>query len=642
MHVKEEQMLKRVRLVASVLAFVCMTAGSISGQPTPDVSPHPADASTGLPGAVPSSPGAAPASPGAAPSSAGAAPLSPGAAPSSRGSAQSNVAGASDAAYAGIAKRYFADGFRESPSSATGTGVHDYDARLDDVSAAHFARHFRRDALVLRRLQAIDPAQLSPEVAVDHTMLVHAIEDDLLVNQEGELWRHNSDMYVALSSGSIYGLIERRFAPAAVRLRDAIARENAIPLMLSQARSNLTSVDPATKTVSGLDAKGAAAFFATDVPTAFAGVGDAKARSAFRASTARATAAMQAFAAYLSAIKPSGTYAIGRSAYERRLAYEDALPITVAAYLAVGRTAWRNDRARFIATARAIDPKASPMAVYGTLARQHPAPSALLAAASDDLKRLRAFVQRKRIVTLPADADISVVATPKFERSFISAQEDPPGVLERVATKAYYNVTPADPAWPHARQEDFLAQFNDYERPLISGHEVYPGHFVNYTIDKHLNLSLTRRLLWNSEFGEGWAHYGEQMMVDEGWGNGDPHVRLAQLSEALLRECRLIVGAQLHTGGWTVARSERFFRDECFQTPAVATEESLRGTQDPMYGYYTLGKLMIFKLRDDYRKKLGPAYTLQKFHDALLAHGDPPVPLVRPLLLGPRDDGKSL
>ena len=546
------------------------------------------------------------------------------------------------ARYAAIAETFFADGFRESPSGATATGVHRYDARLDDVSAAAYRRHFAREHRTLLALRALDPAGLSPEVAIDRAMLVNAILDDELDLGERAQWRHDPDLYVGMASGSLYSLIERRFAPAATRLRDAIAREQALPHMLAQARHNLGSVDAATKTVSALDADGAVSFIENDVPAAFAGTGDSQARAAFRESTARASAAMRAFAAYVRGIVPSGTYAIGASAYERRLRYEDALAMPVAAYLAVGERALRRDRARFVATARAINPDESPEAVYASLARKHPAPGKLLAAAHVDLTDLRRFVERKRIVTLPADADITVVATPKFERSFVTAQEDPPGPLERVATKAYYNVTPADAAWPRARQVGYLAQFNDYERPLISGHEVYPGHFVNYTIDKHLDLSLTRRLLWNSEFGEGWAHYGEQMMVDQGWGDGDPHVRLAQLSEALLRECRFVVGVQLHTGGWSLARSERFFRTACFQTPAVATEETLRGTQDPMYGYYTLGKLMILKLRSDYERKLGSAYTLQKFHDALLAHGDPPVPLLRPLLLGSDDDGKAL
>jgi hypothetical protein len=550
--------------------------------------------------------------------------------------------GPEDAAYAAIAKAYFYDGFRESPSNATSTGVHDYDTVLDDVSAAAHARTLARERGVLRRLSALDASQLSPEVAIDRKALELYILDDLLLSGQLAQWRHNPDLYVGIVSGAIYSLIERRFAPATTRLAAAIARERQIPRLLAQARANLGSVDAATKTVSEEDASGAASFLSDDVPGAFAGVGDAQTKASFRASTAAAKTAMLAFTAYVRAIKPSGTYAIGASAYKLRLRYEDAIDLSIPSYLAVGQAALAHDRARFIATAHLIDPKAPVRATYATLARKHPAPGQLVSAAAGDLAKLRAFVLAKHIVTLPADADVSVVATPKFERSFVTAQEDPPGVLERVATKAYYDVTPADPSWPLSRQEGYLSQLNDYQRPLISGHEIYPGHFVNYAIDKHLDLSLTRRLLWNSEFGEGWAHYGEQMMVDEGWGNGDPRVRLAQLSEALLRECRFVAGVKLHTAGWSLARSEQFFQDACFQSSAVATEESLRGTQDPMYGYYTLGKLMILKLRSDYKRKMGTAYTLQSFHDALLAHGDPPVPLIRPLLLGADDDGKPL
>jgi len=571
-----------------------------------------------------------------------AAPADPSPVPPSAPASATPNSGSADAAFAAIAKTYFADGFRESPSSATPTGVHDYDAQLDDLSAAAYARHLAREARVLARVRALDGSLLSPEATIDRTILEDQILDDELLTGELRQWRHNPDIYVGIASGSIYALIERRFAPAAVRLRDTIARENGLPRLFAQARANLRSVDAATKTVSELDATGAESFIGDDVPLAFAGIGTPSERAAFKASTLAAKAAVTAFAAYIAHIVPSGTYAIGKSAYERRLRYEDELDISLPAYLKIGQAALADDRARFIATAHRIDPQAPVRTTYATLARKHPQPGALNAAASHDLTALRAFIVSHHIVTLPPDADITVTETPKFERSFVTAQEDPPGVLERVATKAYYNVTPADPSWPVARREGYLGQLNDYQRPLISGHEVYPGHFVNYTIDKHLDLSLTRRLIWSSEFGEGWAHYGEQMIVDEGWGNGDPHVRLAQLSEALLRECRYVAGVKLHTAGWTLARSERFFADACFQAPAVATEESLRGTQDPMYGYYTLGKLMILKLRSDYRKKLGSAFTLQRFHDALLAHGDPPVPLVRPLLLGAQDDGKPL
>jgi uncharacterized protein (DUF885 family) len=280
--------------------------------------------------------------------------------------------------------------------------------------------------------------------------------------------------------------------------------------------------------------------------------------------------------------------------------------------------------------------------VYLSITRIHPAPSALLETASRDLVKLRAFVETKHIVTLPPNANIKVIETPPFERATTSAAEDSPGPLETVATQAYYYVTPVDPSWSHEQQEQFLAQFNDFEFPIISAHEVYPGHFTNFSIERGLDLSLTRKLTLSSEFAEGWAHYSEQMIVDEGWGNGDPRVRLAQLDEALLRECRCVVGVKLHTQGMTLEQAEHLFTSQCFQTPQVAIEESLRGTQDPMYGYYTLGKLMILKLRRDYKKKLGSAFTLEKFHDELLSRGDPPLPLLRPFILGSSDDGKPL
>jgi uncharacterized protein (DUF885 family) len=547
-----------------------------------------------------------------------------------------------DAHFEALAHDYYYAGFKASPVGATFVGLHDYDADLDDVSASAQARHVALDRRTLAAIRGIDPFQLSSDVALDRTILDNSIEDDLLLTNRLQQWKHNPDGYTGTASGSIFGLISRTFAPLPVRMRDAIARERQLPRFFAQATANITTVDAETKKISYLDTVGSVDFFAQTVPQAFATVRDAKLQSQLRAANAGAIAAVRRYAAFIGRIAPSGTYAIGKDAYEARLRYEDSLDIPVDRYLAYGFDALHRTRAQFLATSKRIDPRKTPQQNYAALAVIHPAPSRLNATAQQDLVRLRAFLISHHIITLPPDADIQVVDTPSFERSFVTASMDSPGPLETVATRAYYNVTPVDPSWPAARTAGFLAQFNDFQRPLISAHEVYPGHFVNFTIDKHLDLSLTRRLLWNSEFGEGWAHYGEQMMVDEGWGGGDPRVRLAQLSEALLRECRYVVGVGLHVKGWTPAYAEHVFTDQCFQTPAVAEEETMRGTQDPMYGYYTLGKMMILKLREDYKKKLGPAYTLEKFHDALLAHGDPSVPLLRPLLLGSDDDGKPL
>lgn len=551
-------------------------------------------------------------------------------------------ASAAGTQFALLARQFFNWGFKETPVQATAAGVHTYDTQVGDVSAAAFSR--RIDALKAYRakFQAIDPASLTADDALDRTLILNSIDDLLLSTDTLAEWRHNPDVYTGLASGSVFLLISRDFAPLSVRAKDAIARERAIPSMLQQAKTNIVSTDAMTQQIAAEQAQGAAGFFAQTVPAAFAPLKDASLQAQLKSANAQTLKALQAYVAWIRAIKPKGTFAIGRAAYEKKLQYEDALTMPVEQYLAYGERALAQTRAQFIATAKKIDPSKTPQQVYASLAKDYPAPSALLEVATSDLQRLRAFVVSHHIVTMPSDASIKVIPTPAFQRAFITAAEDSPGPLETVATQAYYYVTPPDPQWPPARTAGFMAQFNDYQFPIISAHEVYPGHFTNFAKDKHLQLSLTRKLSFSSEFAEGWAHYSEQMMVDEGWGNGDPKVRLAQLEEALLRECRYVAGVKLHTSGWSVKQAENLFQTQCFQTPAVALEESMRGTQDPMYGYYTLGKLMILKLRDDYKKKLGSAFTLENFHDALLAHGDPPIPLVRPLILGSADDGKPL
>lgn len=547
-----------------------------------------------------------------------------------------------NAAFEALAKQYFYTGFRELPVTATRVGVHTYDSELDDMSAAAIERRIAGEQSYLSKFQAFDPKSLSADDALDRTLILNSIRDDLLSTATLQDWRHNPDVYTGLASGSVFILISRDFAPLATRLKEAIARERAIPNLIAQAKANLTTVDSATQEIAGEQAGGAIGFFSQTVPQAFAAVHDAGLQAQLKSANGAVINALQSYVVFIKAIKPSGTFAIGANAYEKRLQYEDALNMPVAQYLGYGERALAQTRAWFIATAKKIDPNKTPAQVYASLAKAHPKPDQLLQVARNDLVRLRSFVITKHIVSLPPNANIQVIPTPPFERAFITAAEDSAGPLETVSTQAYYFVTPADPSWPSARQEGYLAQFNDYQFPIISAHEVYPGHFTNFTIDRELKLSLTRRLSFSSEFAEGWAHYDEQMVVDQGWGNGDPHVRLAQLEEALLRECRYVVGVKLHTAGWTLKQAEDLFTGQCFQTPAVALEETMRGTQDPMYGYYTLGKLMILKLRADYKKKLGAAYTLEKFHNALLAHGDPPIPLVRPFILGKADDGKPL
>jgi uncharacterized protein (DUF885 family) len=550
-----------------------------------------------------------------------------------------------DSRYAKVAQAYFSESFAASPVNATFTGVHTYDAQLGSYGPADYAAQLARDKRYLVQLAAIDPTALSPDVALDRSMLTMALRDDLLLTGTMATWQHKPDNYVGIASGAVFSLMSRNFAPRAVRLRSAIARENQLPALFAQAEKNLISCDADTAAIAYDDAMGTVSFFTGDAVTAFKGAGDAATQAAFRRSTRRAAAATSAFAAFIKrkfVAHPTGTFAIGAANYAARLRDEEGIEMPLDQYLAVGMAALNDTHDRMIATAKLIDPHASVEQALAKTLRVHPTAAGLIPAASSDLVKLRAFLVAKHIIDLPPDADITVTLTPAFERSTTVASMDAPGPLEKVATKAYYNVTPVDPRDSKHNQELYLQTFNDFERPIVSAHEVYPGHYTQYIIDKHLPLSLSKKLLGAASFVEGWAHYDEQMVVDEGWGNGDPRVRLMQLKEAILRNARFVVGVKLHTAGWTLAQAEHFFETEAFLDPADARIESRRGTQDATYGYYTLGKLEILKLRADYKKKYGDRYTLAKFHADLLAHGSPAIPLLRPLLLGADDDGKIL
>lgn len=553
--------------------------------------------------------------------------------------------GGGDARYAALAQAYFDANFRANPVSATATGVHAYDARLGSYAAADYAAQLARDRETLAHVDALDPATLSPRVALDRQMLINSLRDDLLLNGTMEQWRHQPDTYVQLASNGVFVLISRNFAPAPVRMRDAIAREEALPNLYAQARANLTGVDRDTAQIALDDATGSVDLFTTTVPQAFAGAGDAATRAHLRRATATAVAATKAFATYLRTrwiAHPVGTFAIGAANYSARLRYEEGVDMPLAEYLAIGEKALAQTHAEMVATAKRIDPHATTQQVLDRLYRVHPTSAQLLPAAQADLVKLRAFIVAHHIIDLPADAQIRVTETPPFLRATTEASMDAPGPLETVARQAYYNVTPVNPHDPPKVQEQYLESFNDYERPIVSAHEVYPGHYTNFVIDKHLPLTLSEKLLSATSFVEGWAHYDEQMMVEQGWGNGDPRVKLMQLREAIWRNARYVAGVKLHTQGWTVARATRFFETQAFLDPANARAEARRGTQDATYGYYTLGKLEILKLRADYKKKLGADFSLARFHHDLLQYGDPAIPLLRPLLLGADDDGKLL
>jgi len=301
--------------------------------------------------------------------------------------------------------------------------------------------------------------------------------------------------------------------------------------------------------------------------------------------------------------------------------------------LAIAHADLARNQAQFKALAATLGPGKQPGALLLSLTSDHPPANKLLETTQSTLDSIRQFIESKKLLTLPPHEPAKVQETPPFMRAVTSASMDTPGPFETKATEAYYNMTLPDPGWPRPQTESFMRQWYYPMIANVSVHEVYPGHYVQFLYAPQFP-SKVRKVFGAASNAEGWAHYCEQMMLDEGFHDGDPHYRLAQLQDALLRDVRFIAGIQMHSQGMTVDEAKTLFEKEAFEPPPVALSEAKRGTADPTYGYYTMGKLMILKLRDDLRAKRGAAFSLQGFHDEFLKMGPLPLPLVRKALLG--------
>jgi uncharacterized protein (DUF885 family) len=528
------------------------------------------------------------------------------------------------------------------PTEATDLGLHEHDGDLDDLSVPAVRHEVRRLRRFASQLDAVDGRKLSGERADELAMLKSRIAADLITYEGVQPHRRRADFYAGLASESIYVLIKRDFAPAVARLASVCAREERIPALLADGRSNLERVAKVNIGIALEELPGIESFFRDDVPAAFAslrkspGAADPALLARFdkaNGAVLRALADWRAFVDKKLATRAVDEFAIGEQLYRDKLRAEEMVDEPLDALLARGEAELHRLQREFQATAAKIDPKRPFRDVQRELTADHPTADHLLAETSARLDGLRRFVAERGIATLPLDEKPKVEETPPFMRAITMASMSTPGPFETRARESMYNVTLPDPGWAKERAEDFLrGAFNRPLMDVVSIHEAFPGHFVQFLWSRKLESKL-RRFVHAHSNSEGWAHYCEQMMLDEGWGGGDPKVRLAQLQDALLRAARYVVGIRLHARGMTFDEAKRFFVDEGYQSPEVAAMEAKRGTVDPTYLVYTLGKLEILRLRDDYRAKLGAAYSLRRFHDAFLAQGAIPLPLVRKALL---------
>jgi uncharacterized protein (DUF885 family) len=293
----------------------------------------------------------------------------------------------------------------------------------------------------------------------------------------------------------------------------------------------------------------------------------------------------------------------------------------------------------FAAAAKAIDPNKPAIEVFREIQRDHPTAESLIPDARRHLEMIRQFVVDHRIVTIPSAVRAEVKETPQYARAGSFASMDTPGPFETNATEAYYYITPTEPDWSEAQKQEWLTSFNYYTTDVVTIHEAYPGHYVQFLNLNASNADKAEKIFGSYAFVEGWAHYCEQIMLDEGFGADakDPvraaKYRLAQSDEALLRICRLCVSIKTHCEGMSVDAATKFFQDNCYYEEKPAHQEALRGTFDPGYLYYTLGKLQILKLRHDWQAQEGTAYSLERFNDEMMRHGMPPIRLLREKML---------
>lgn len=551
---------------------------------------------------------------------------------------QKPASGAGDPAFQALTGEIVEEYYRQNPTGATYLGIHKYDDRLDDYSASAIAANVSKTKAFRQKLDAIDPATLTLDARLDREFLQHQMDSEVLLLDVVRGWEKNPDTYSGAATNAVYLIMKRNFAPAVDRLKLVIAREKQMPGLLAEARKNLKNPPKIFVEIAIEQIDGNVGFFKTDLPLAFAEVKDAALLAEFNASNAAVMAALNDYKAWLKKVllpQSNGSYALGSETYARLLSANEMVELPLDQLLQVAEANRQKNEDALVATAKLIDPKKSVEQVLLQVEAKHPAPAALLKTTQDALDALRQFIADKKIVTIPASAPARVQETPPFMRSTTSASMDTPGPFEEKATEAFYNMTLPDPRWSKAEQDDYMRTWYYPSIANVSVHEVYPGHYVQFLYAKQFP-SLARKVFGANTNIEGWAHYAEQMMIDEGFHAGDPSYRLAQLQDALLRNVRFIVGIKMHTQGMTVDQAKVLFATEGHQPAAVALSEAKRGAGDPLYGYYTMGKLAILKLRDDYSVKKGTAFTLQDFHDTFIKLGPWPLPLIREKMLGER------
>jgi uncharacterized protein (DUF885 family) len=559
-----------------------------------------------------------------------------------------------------VSEQYFSDVlFHFAPTYGTQSGLHQYDAQLEDYSAASVQRQIAALHTYEKKIEEIPADGLDASIAADREILLNSIRSQLLSLEVIRNWEKNPDLYSSGVTNSIFVLMERPFAPPNTRLRSVVEREKQIPQVFVEARKNLKNPPHIFTEIALEQIDGLISFFEKDVPAAFVDADDAQAKAEFAKTNAAVIQSLKEYAAWMKSDllpRSNGDYRLGSDTFAEKLAYDEMVDIPLDRLLQIAMNDLHRNQAEFARVAKEVDPTKTPQQVLEELATIHPAPDKLLSSFHGTFDSLIAFIRAHRIITIPSDVQPTLEETPPFMRATTFASMDPPGPFETHSTKAYFNVTLPEKDWTSAHVAEHMASFNVGTIISTSVHEAYPGHYVQFLWQDQFPSKIRKLIGANSNI-EGWAHYTEEMMLEEGYAAPPPNatpeqvresrlIHLGQLQDALLRDARFVNAIKLHTGigepdgKWTIDQAVDFFVREGYQSRSVGLVETKRGTVDATYLYYTLGKLEIMKLRDDLKKKQGAAFNLEAFHDNFMRQGFAPIKVIRKAML--HDDSPVL
>ncbi|MDR7483160.1 MAG: DUF885 domain-containing protein [Armatimonadota bacterium] len=534
--------------------------------------------------------------------------------------------------FSDLVRGFVADYLEFYPTLGARLGLHLYDGRTDDYTRPSIDHWLRTLTRWERRLSGLPHQTLPPRDWHDAALVDHVIAyerfawEHLRDHERNPLWGND-----ALD---VTTYLKRAYAPAPERMRALASHLEHVPGYLSQLRAHLRPPLARPLLETALDIyQGYLAVYTDTLLRALAALDDAALRRRALDAAEGAAAAVRAHLAYLDAARARATetFAIGEELFREMLRAGEMVDVPLDRLLALGEEELARLHDDLRATAAHVAPGTDPRQVMARLGQDHPPAERVLDETRHLLEDLRRFLLDQAIVTIPDDARPRVEETPPFAR-WAFAMMDTAGPFETVAPESYYYITLPDPAWPPEQREQWLMKFDHATLKTVSIHEAYPGHFVHFFYGVNRADSVAAKVFAAYSFVEGWAHYCEEMMLEAGV-DASPQFRLACLSEALVRVVRYLTAIRMHARGMPLEAAAQMFRDQAFMEPVTAEKEAARGTFDPGYLNYTLGKFLLRRLRDDYRAERGPAFSLREFHDRLIALGAPPFPLARRALL---------